>query len=272
MLQLFPPAPGDIGDDQLVALYAWPDRPWLRANMVIALDGSARGGDGRSGSISSPADRSVLKLLRATCDVLVVGAGTVREENYGPPRVAQQFAAHRRSLGLTGVPITVIVSNTLSVPADAPVFSRGRGSTVILTSEASKPDRREALAAVSEVVVFEGPSVQPEVALAWLHDRGWQRILTEGGPSLLGEWLPHLDEMCMSISPMMVGSTQPPLPAPDLLGGHALAAPLSLQLQHLLLVDNMLIGAWRLGAHDPSAGAAVKAEDAAEQASGWTPQ
>lgn len=270
MLQLFPPAQGDVGDDRLVELYAWPDRPCLRANMVIALDGSARGGDGRSGSISSPADRSVLKLLRATCEALVVGAGTVRAENYGPPRVAAQFAAHRRELGLAELPIMVIVSNALSVPADAAVFSRGPGTTVVLTSERSDPALRADLAEVSEVVVFEGESVRPDQALAWLHERGWQRILTEGGPSLLGEWLPYVDEMCMSISPLMVGATTPALPAPDLLGGQTLAAPLGMQLKHLLLADDMLIGAWRVGAHDPGAGAAVQAEEADEEASGWS--
>lgn len=272
MLQLFPPALGEVGDDQLVSLYAWPDRPWLRANMVIALDGSARGGDGRSGSISSPADRSILKLLRATCDALVVGAGTVRTENYGPPRVAAQFAEHRRSLGLADLPVTVIVSNTLSVPTDAPVFSRGRGTTVVLTSEASERAQREALSEVSEVVVFEGTSVRPDAALEWLHARGYRRILTEGGPSLLGEWLPYLDEMCLSISPLMVGATHPPLPAPDLLGGSGLSVPLGLHLQHLLMADDMLIGAWRVTDHNPAAGAAVHADDAAEAASGWVGQ
>lgn len=269
MLQLFPPVPGDVDDDQLVNLYDWPDRQWVRANMVIALDGSARGGDGRSGSISSPADRSVLKLLRATCEALVVGAGTVRAENYGPPRVAEQFAEHRRALALAPVPTTVIISNSLSVPPDAPVFSRGPGSTVVLTSETSEPHRRESLSAVTEVVVLDGPTVEPAAALAWLADRGWRRILTEGGPSLLGEWLPHLNEMCMSISPLMVGATDPPLPAPDLLAGQALASPIGMRLQHLLMADDMLIGAWRVVDHDPSAGAAVHAQDAAEEASGW---
>lgn len=269
MLQLFPPAPGEINDEQLVALYAWPEQPWLRANMVMALDGSARGGDGRSGSISSPADRSVLKLLRATCDALVVGAGTVRAENYGPPRVAQQFAGYRRALGLTDLPMMVIISNNLSVAPDAPVFSRGRGSAVVLTSQSSDPARRAALAEVCEVVVFEGSSVPPAEALSWLHSRGWTRILTEGGPSLLGEWLPHLNEMCLSVSPLMVGATNPPLPAPDLLGGHLLAQPLGMRLQHLLMAEDMLIGAWRVVDHDSSAGDAVHAQDAAEEASGW---
>lgn len=269
MLQLFPPAPGVVDDERLVSLYAWPDRPWVRANMVIALDGSARGGDGRSGSISSPADRSVLKLLRATCDALVVGAGTVRAENYGPPRVAPQFAAHRRALGLPELPMMVIVSNNLSVPADAPVFSRGRGTTVVLTSQNSDQQRRDELSEVTDIEVFEGASVSPTQALTWLRGNGWRRILTEGGPSLLGEWLPHLDEMCLSISPLMVGATSPPLPAPDLLAGRILAAPLGVSLQHLLLSEGMLIGAWRLAAHDPSAGQAVHAEEAAEEASGW---
>lgn len=237
--------------------------------MVMALDGSARGGDGRSGSISSPSDRSVLKLLRATCDALIVGAGTVRTENYGPPRVAEQFARHRRDLGLAPIPTTVIVSNSLSVPPEAAVFSRGPANTVVLTSETSDPARRDTLSAVTEVVVFEGPSVTPAATLDWLGGRGWRRLLTEGGPSLLGEWLPYLDEICLSISPLMVGATNPPLPAPDLIAGRALDVPIGLRLQHLLMADDMLIGAWRAVDHDPSAGAAVHTADSAEEASGW---
>lgn len=244
MQRLFPPSASEVTDDDLVELYRWPDHPWLRANMVLSLDGVARGSDGKSGSISSPADRAVLQLLRATCDALVVGAGTVRAENYHPPVVDPRFAEYRKQLGLAELPVIVIVSNNLSVPATARVFSRGEGTTAILTSAASDPGRREELAQVTEVVVLDGDRVDPFEALAWLRSRGWRRLLTEGGPSLLGEWIGVVDEMCLTLSPNMVGAADPAYPAPDLLGGQRLPDDLGFDLKHLLFADGLLISAW----------------------------
>ena len=65
----------------LAALYAYPDGPWLRANMVSSADGAANL-DGASAPLSSDTDRRLFALLRALCDVIVVGAATVRTEHY----------------------------------------------------------------------------------------------------------------------------------------------------------------------------------------------
>lgn len=64
------------------ASWAWPDRPWLRVNMVSSLDGAATGADGLSGSINNEADREIFHQLRAGADAIVVGAGTARAEGY----------------------------------------------------------------------------------------------------------------------------------------------------------------------------------------------
>ena len=245
MRQLFPAHVGEFSEGDLVGLYNWPEQPWLRANMVLSLDGSARGADGKSGSISSPADRAVLQLLRATCDALVVGAGTVRAENYHPPTVDPRFADQRKAAGLAELPVIVMVSNTLSIEATARVFGRGPGTTAVLTSATSDPRRRAELAEVTDVVVLDGTRVEPAAALAWLRDRGWRRLLTEGGPTLLGEWINEVDEMCLTLSPHMVGAADPANPAPDLLGGRVLPETLGFDLRHLLLADGLLIGAWR---------------------------
>ena len=69
---------------ELDELYAVPRRPWLRVNMVATVDGSATGESGLTGSINNPVDKLVFRHLRATADVIVVGAGTARAENYGP--------------------------------------------------------------------------------------------------------------------------------------------------------------------------------------------
>jgi riboflavin biosynthesis pyrimidine reductase len=73
-----------VGNGGLSELYAWPAEPWLRVNMVATVDGAAQGPDGLSGSINNETDHEVFRLLRAGAQVLVVGAGTVRAEGYGP--------------------------------------------------------------------------------------------------------------------------------------------------------------------------------------------
>ena len=96
MRQIFPDEAG-LADADLAALYAYPDLTaagpptaagsshWLRANMVTSMDGAATL-LGRSGGLSSEWDQQVFAMLRALTDVILVGAGTVRAEHYGPVR------------------------------------------------------------------------------------------------------------------------------------------------------------------------------------------
>src|SRR4051794_39084156 len=71
-------------DTKLADAYAYPvDRPWLRANMIASLDGSAWWGD-RTGPLGDEGDRELFQLLRGLADVVIVGAETVRVEGYGP--------------------------------------------------------------------------------------------------------------------------------------------------------------------------------------------
>ena len=77
---------GALTRDDLVDLYRWP-RParrsrTVRSNFVATLDGSVQGLDGRSGSINTESDHEVFALHRGLADVILVGAGTVRDEGY----------------------------------------------------------------------------------------------------------------------------------------------------------------------------------------------
>ena len=75
------PAREAVDDDQLAAWYSVEDRsvPWVRVNFVSSLDGSATR-NGLSAGLSGAADHRVFDVLRRLCDVVVVGAGTVRAE------------------------------------------------------------------------------------------------------------------------------------------------------------------------------------------------
>src|SRR5690606_31848085 len=75
----------DLDADGLTDLYAYPmglDAPWVRANFVSSLDGAATSGD-LTAALGTPADKTVLGLLRDLTDVILVGAGTARARNYG---------------------------------------------------------------------------------------------------------------------------------------------------------------------------------------------
>src|SRR5262245_52892255 len=83
-----------LGPDELLRLYAYPaslESPWIRANFVTSIDGAATV-DGRSGALGGPADHAVFEILRDLADVVLVGAGTARQENYG----GAHTDAHRR--------------------------------------------------------------------------------------------------------------------------------------------------------------------------------
>jgi len=82
------------GEPDLPRLYAYPDGRWLRANMVATADGAASL-DGVTQGISSNTDRRVFALLRTLCDVILVGASTVRAEKYKPAR-PQELWSHLR--------------------------------------------------------------------------------------------------------------------------------------------------------------------------------
>jgi riboflavin biosynthesis pyrimidine reductase len=110
--------------DPIVA-YRYPnDRPWLRANMVSSLDGSAVR-DGRSEGLSSAADKEVFGVLRGLADVVLVGAGTARTEGYRALRPKEAYAGVRASLGQRPAPVLALVSGRLDLDPDSQLFHGG---------------------------------------------------------------------------------------------------------------------------------------------------
>src|SRR5690625_4947420 len=71
----------------LAELYAFPrEATWVRAMMNTTVDGAVTGADGTSGSLRNPDDSLVFGVLRALADVVLVGASTVRSEDYRRPQ------------------------------------------------------------------------------------------------------------------------------------------------------------------------------------------
>ncbi len=206
-------------DLDLDEVYAYPvDRPWLRANMVGSVDGAAAA-DGRSGGLSGAADKRLFGVLRGLADAVLVGAATVRTEGYGAARPKPAYAARRAALGQPVAPVMAVVTRDLGLDLAGPMFG-GPVRTIVLTARVAPADRVRAAERVADVVVAGEEGVELAQAVAALHDRGLTRLLCEGGPSLLGQVAAAglLDELCLSISPRLVGGD-----ASRILRGPALA-------------------------------------------------
>ena len=99
-----------------------PDgRPFVRVNMVSTLDGAIALG-GRAGEISGPADRAVFFVLRSLADLVLVGAGTVRAENYGPVKLPEDVQLTRVGRGQSPLPRLAVVTHRVDLDFGSRLF------------------------------------------------------------------------------------------------------------------------------------------------------
>jgi 5-amino-6-(5-phosphoribosylamino)uracil reductase len=212
----------DIDPALDLGLYAFPeiDRPWLRTNFVTTLDGAAHDVGGVTASLGGDTDTALFAHLRTLADVILVGAGTTRIENYGPKSPAPIAIASRR----------------LEIP------ERLQAPGVIVVTTADAPGERvdELTAAGVDVIAHGEVTVDWPAVLATFAARGWFRINCEGGPSLHGELVSQglVDDLCLTIAPVLTAGDAPRiahsrLPVTD-----------NMRLAHAVPVGDVLFTRW----------------------------
>jgi riboflavin biosynthesis pyrimidine reductase len=211
MRRLFPHPADDV---DLRECYDVPrprpaDRPWVELCMVSGLDGSTVV-DRNSRGLSNPTDQALLLTLRSFADVILVGAGTVRAEGYGPPKLPGQRLA--------------IVSRSGHFDFDSPLFASGRVLLVLPEDAPPVP--------VPSVRAGNG-DIDIVAALAQLDAHVVQ---AEGGATLNGLLAAAdvIDELNLSIRPQLNGGSGPRLTT----GAPSLSQ--RMQLAHVLEDDSFL--------------------------------
>jgi riboflavin-specific deaminase-like protein len=227
-----------LDDAALAAHYAYPDvsarsaAPYVRVNFVASLDGAVSV-DGVSGGLGSDGDRRVFGLLRELAEVVLVGAGTVRAEDYRGARKATRGTD-------TPPPIAVVTGSADLDPASR-LFTDTHVPPIVLTLGSAPRERRAALAAAgADVAVLD--RLSPDALLAELGRRGLHRVLCEGGPSLHGALLAAdaVDELCLTLAPLLAGGT-----AGRIASGPDGASPREMSLVGALAEDSALLLRYR---------------------------
>src|SRR5690349_12478936 len=174
-----------LDDDALIRCYATDarGRQCVRLNFVASIDGAATHA-GLSGGLSAEADKRVFDILRRLCDVVLVGAGTLRAEGYGAMVLDRASVEWRRANGLADQPVFAIVSGTLRLDPASAVFTAAPVRAIVITVGASSETKREALSRVADVIVCGEEILDVNVMLAHFAKRGLHQVLSEGGPTL----------------------------------------------------------------------------------------
>lgn len=216
-----------------MALYRDPP-DGVRVNMIMSLDGAAAF-DGVAGPLSDSNDQNLLLALRGYADVVLVGAGTVRAEGYGPVRLtAAQSADRRDRWGVETPPPIAVVTHTGHVPAS--LFAEPTQRPILVTTAQLAHDRPE-LAEHADLLIAGDTAVDLDSAVRTLQAAGRRRILCEGGPTLLDELVANdlVDEMCLTISPVLAAA-----PAAARPGAPALRAPTRMKLGDSVTLEEYL--------------------------------
>jgi riboflavin biosynthesis pyrimidine reductase len=211
-------------------------RAAVRLNMIASADGAAVL-DGVSGGLGGPADRRVYLTLRALADVVLVGAGTVRAEGYGPPALPPELASARAELGLEGLPRVGVISRSLALDWSLPLFAAATTRPIVITAEAAPAEARARAEELADVMVAGEREVDLGRALVALGRAGVHRVLAEGGPTLNGQLAAAglLDELCVTISPRLAGG-----PGGRILAGPPVPGAPALSLRSLCEQDDFL--------------------------------
>jgi riboflavin biosynthesis pyrimidine reductase len=195
MRRLLPDPAADltVAEAYDAALGSRADAPWVSLCMAASIDGSTVV-DGTSAKLSSPTDAAVLWRLRELADVILVGAGTVRDEGYGVPRKPGQ------RIGV------ITQSGRLNFGAD--LFASGAGFVVTSESGTSNIPRGIDVVAAGEATVdLAGALLRlDQVAVA-------NFVQVEGGAALNGAMFDAdlIDEIDLTTSPATVGGRGPGL-------------------------------------------------------------
>ena len=215
-------------------------RNWVSFNFVSSIDGAATVG-GRSGTLGNADDQHLFQLMRRTADVILVGAQTIRAEGYGGELLSTEAQLWRTDHGLPAHPPLAIVSGSLNLDPGLKVFTAAPVKPLVFTTAGAPAGRRDALAGVAQVIEAGKDTLDVDVLITELADRGLHRIHSEGGPTLLGTFhaAGRVDELSVTVSPLLVGGTAKRIS--DVRPGPGAAAdPQGMELAHVLKAGSML--------------------------------
>ncbi len=198
-LTAVPAAPVDVSQ-LLGEIRTRGERPYVLVKYAQTLDGRIATRTGDSKWISGEAERRISHALRAACDAVLVGSGTVQQDD---PQLTVRMVPGAN-------PIRVVLDSSLRTTPQAKVVDES-ASTIVFTTPTANHERRAQLRAASVAVreVAAAPQgVDLAAVLAELRESGVESLMVEGGRRVITSVFAtgQVDRLVVSISPTVIGA------------------------------------------------------------------
>jgi riboflavin-specific deaminase-like protein len=231
-----------------------PSRPYVLLSCAISADGYLDDARPQRLILSGPADLDRVDEVRAGCDAILVGAGTVRRDD---PRLLirdPRRRARRAARGLPEHPARVTLTATGDLDPRARFFAPGAERLVYCATPALP--RARARIGDQAVIIDAGDPLTLDFVLNNLAERSMARLLVEGGAHVLAEFLACersrelADELHLAVAPFFVADPAAPrlnLPSPPNPNGPS--SPMT--LAEVRRLDDVVLHRYLLGPGGP---------------------
>ena len=160
-------------------------RPHVIVNVAMSADGKISTRERRQVRISGVKDFARVDRLKAGCDAIMVGIGTVLADDPSLTVKSEACRGYRRNQGWDENPVRVVVDSSGRTPPDSSVLNKGNGKRVIAVSKNASPDTLSVLGKKATVIVAGESEVDLPLLMDTLGSMGIQRIMVEGGGTLI---------------------------------------------------------------------------------------
>ncbi len=179
-------------------------RPWITLTYAQSLDGSVAGAQAERLRLSGDESLTLTHRLRAAHDSILVGVGTVLADD---PHLTLRFASGRQ-------PQPIVLDSRLRTPPQAALLQHPRPVWLAAGPDAS-PEAAEVLRQAGAVILGfpldSSGGIDLSALFAGLRQRGIQRVMVEGGASVISAFVAArlVDMLVLTIAPVIIGGLRP---------------------------------------------------------------
>jgi 5-amino-6-(5-phosphoribosylamino)uracil reductase len=218
------------------------NRPYVLLSAAMSADGYLDDSAGQRLVLSDAEDLDQVDAVRASCDAILVGAGTVRRDNPGLRVRSAARREERQGRGWPASPVRVTLTSGGSLDPAARFFAGDGTDKLVYLPDPAAGRERERLGPVATVIGC-GSSLSLPAMLADLAGRGISRLMVEGGAAVLGQFLTAglADEFRLAIAPLLVADESAPRLVRGRPGAPAVSWPDGLRLTEVSQVGRMAV-------------------------------
>ena len=160
-------------------------RPYVVINIAMSADGKISTRERRQVRISGAQDFTRVDRLKAGCDAVMVGIGTVLADDPSLTVKSEECRSYRRKQGWDDHPVRIVVDSTGRIPPDASILHKGEGKRVVAVSKRADATKISLLEKKATVIVAGEDEVDLFALMNELGAMGIHRVMVEGGGTLI---------------------------------------------------------------------------------------